>query len=88
MAFTLKNMFNSIPDASGWVRGGVVDITAGDGINIDNSNPEYPVISSYGEGGGYTPGNGINISDGVISAYVDGSTITTDASSHALTLTN
>jgi hypothetical protein len=44
MSNSFRNIFNNYPDASGFVRGGITDIQAGTGINIDKSNPEYPII--------------------------------------------
>jgi hypothetical protein len=48
---SVRNIWNRFPDASGWIRGGICDIIPGNGVTIDKSNPEYPIISSNGGGG-------------------------------------
>jgi hypothetical protein len=49
---SVRNIFNKYPDAAGWVRGGVIDVMPGNGVTIDKTDPEYPVISSTGGGDG------------------------------------
>jgi hypothetical protein len=52
MSQSYRSIYNKYPNAEGWVYQGVIDVMAGDGITIDKTDPEHPIISGSGGGGG------------------------------------